>query len=80
MTTDATLEDVLELVRQLSPVDKARLIEHVMPDIERELVAGRPGPGLSLLGIAKDLGPAPSAEEIDEARREAWAIFPRCEQ
>jgi hypothetical protein len=24
-----------------------------------------------------DLGPAPTAEEIDEARHEAWANFPR---
>ncbi len=31
----------------------------------------------SLLGLWADLGPAPSAEDIDEARREAWANFPR---
>lgn len=36
-----------------------------------------PTPSVSLLGIAADLGPAPSAEEIDEASREAWANFPR---
>lgn len=30
-------------------------------------------PGRSIYGILADLGPAPSAEEIDEARREAWA-------
>jgi hypothetical protein len=29
------------------------------------------------IGLCADLGPAPSAEEIDEARREMWAGFPR---
>jgi hypothetical protein len=31
----------------------------------------------SPLGLCADLGPAPSAEEIDEARREMWTGFPR---
>jgi len=34
-------------------------------------------PRRALLGVLKDFGSAPSAEEIDEARREAWANFPR---
>jgi hypothetical protein len=29
------------------------------------------------LGLCADPGPAPSAEEIEEARREMWASFPR---
>jgi hypothetical protein len=33
--------------------------------------------GRSILGLCADLGKAPSAEEIDEARREMWAKFPR---
>ena len=74
-----TLEDVLKLARQLSPVDKVRLIERVAPQVERDLL-NSPGDGSrSLLGLLKDLGPAPSAEEIDAARREAWASFPRDE-
>ncbi len=31
----------------------------------------------SILGLCADLGKAPSAEEIDEVRREMWAKFPR---
>ena len=31
----------------------------------------------SILGLGAPLGRAPSAEEIDEARREMWATFPR---
>ena len=30
-------------------------------------------PGRSIYGTLAEFGPAPSAEEIDEARREAWA-------
>jgi len=72
-----TLEEALELVKQLSPVDKTRLIERIVPDIERELITTQPVPRKSLWGLCADLGPAPSAEEIDQARREEWANFPR---
>ena len=37
-----TLEQALDLVKQLSPVDKVRLIERIVPDIKRELKAARP--------------------------------------
>jgi hypothetical protein len=77
MNRGATFEDVLRLVRELSPVEKLRLIERVAPDIERELIIGRRRPGVSQLGIFKDLGPAPSSDDIDASRREAWINFPR---
>jgi len=72
-----TLEEVLRLARQLSPVDKVRLIERVAPEVECDLAARQGVGNRSLLGLLKDLGPAPSVEEIDAARREAWASFPR---
>ena len=68
-----TLKEVLDLAMQLSLVDKVRLIEGVAPQIEQELTAARPVPRKSLWGLCADLGPAPSAEEIDTARQEAWA-------
>jgi hypothetical protein len=71
------LEEVLELARRLSPVDKVRLIEQVAPEIKRDLVAGGGLSGISLLGLVKDLEPAPSAEDIRSARRVAWSNFPR---
>ncbi|NER33224.1 MAG: hypothetical protein F6J93_03980 [Oscillatoria sp. SIO1A7] len=71
-----TLETVLSLAKQLSLVEKVRLIELMAPEIERELV-GAKTPRRSLWGICADLGKAPSAEEIDEARRDVWANFPR---
>jgi hypothetical protein len=33
--------------------------------------------GRGIIGLCADLGPGPSAEEIDEDRREMWATFPR---
>lgn len=72
-----TLEEALDLVKQLSALDKAHLIERIVPDIERELMVTRPAPRKSLWGLCVDLGPAPSAEEIGQARREEWANFPR---
>ncbi|HNS01362.1 MAG TPA: hypothetical protein PKM78_03140 [Anaerolineae bacterium] len=71
------LPKILELTHGLSLLDKVRLVEHVMPQIERELAFTAKTPKRSLLGICADLGPAPSAETIDEARREMWANFPR---
>ncbi len=72
-----TLEDVMKLVEQLSPDDKRRLVERVTPEVESVPSAEHRTPKRSLLGIVSDLGPAPSAEDIDEARREAWKNFPR---
>lgn len=71
-----TLEEVAPLALRLSPVDKARLIERIASDLQRDVTGSR-SPRRSLYGILADLGPAPSAEEIDETRREAWANFPR---
>jgi hypothetical protein len=73
----AKLKQVLELASQLSLLDKVRLIEWIAPQIERELSAGPSTPRKSLYGLCADLGPVPSAEEINEARQEEWANFPR---
>jgi len=70
-----TLEEALDLVKQLSPVDKARLIERIVPDIERELKAARPTPRKSLRGLWRGLDI--TEEEIAEARREMWSNFPQ---
>ncbi len=77
MTRSVTLEDVLTLAKKLKAPDKVRLIERLAPDIERELVIDKPASCKSLWGLCADLGPAPSAEEINKARREEWANFPR---
>jgi hypothetical protein len=68
METDITLEQALDLVKQLSPLDKARLIERIVPDIERELKIAQSKPRKSLRGIWRGLDI--TAEEIADARRE----------
>lgn len=57
-----TLDEVVQLARQLSSVDKVRLIEQVAPEIARDLLKDGKTSSISLLGLTKDLGPAPSAD------------------
>lgn len=75
--TATTLEDVFALAQRFSPVDQARLIERLTSGIITVLGAEKKTPRPSLYGILAHLGPAPSAEDIDEMRREAFANFPR---
>lgn len=74
-----TLDQVLALARRLRPVDQARLVARLAPMVERVLDQTEPTvpapPRTPIRGLLADLGPAPSAEEIDEARREMWAAF-----
>ncbi len=70
-----TLEDVLQLAKQLSAMDKVRLIEQIAPEIERDLQASQPEPRESLRGIWRGLDI--TDEDIAEARREMWGNFPR---
>ncbi len=76
MDTSVTVESVLEMLRKLSPRDRLRVIARALPEVEQELPESRQKLK-SLKGLWADMGPAPSAEEIDEARREMWANFPR---
>ncbi len=70
-------EQVRDLSEHLSPRDKLRLIEELVQQLLRELPASTKKPSPSLWGALAHLGPAPSAEDIDEMRSEAWANFPR---
>ena len=72
----ATADTVLDLLRQLPPWDRLKVLVQALHEIEQEL-AVPPGPLESLRGLWKDLDFDISAEEIDQARREAWANFPR---
>ena len=72
-----TYEEVLTNAQQLSPEDKARLLEAISAALLRDLAGAKPQPKQSLYGTFADLGEAPSAEDIDEARREMWGNFPR---
>lgn len=71
-----TVDTVSDLLLRLTPLERLQVIARVLPETERAL-SMQQLPLKSLRGLCADLGPAPSAEEIDEARREAWANFPR---
>ncbi|MDF5709689.1 MAG: hypothetical protein PUP90_18995 [Nostoc sp. S4] len=73
-----SLKEVLRLAKQLSTVDKVRLIQQIAPDIERELTDKLSTLSRqSLWRLCADLGKAPSTEEIDVIRSEEWVSFPR---
>lgn len=72
-----TLQEVLKLAKQLTPIDKVRLIQQLTPDLEQELAQQKPHPNKSLWGLCADLGQAPSCQEIDITRSEEWNNFPR---
>ena len=72
----ATADTVLDLLRQLPPRDRLKVLVQALPEIEQELPE-TPRPLRSLRGLWKDLDFDITAEEIDQARREAWANFPR---
>lgn len=78
-TREPIFEDVLDRVKQLTPGQKLRLIEAVIPDLAEPLLRAEEAqkPLRSLYGLWKDLRVSLSAEDIDEARREMWGQFPR---
>jgi len=70
-------EQAIALAMSLSQAEKARLIKQLAAALEQEVPPESPKPRRSLYGILAHLGPAPSAEDIDEVRREVWKNFPR---
>jgi hypothetical protein len=75
--SEKQFEEAVTLALSLSPLDKVRLVEQVVKTLKGDLESTPHKPKRSLLGLWADLGPAPSAEDIDEARREMWGNFPR---
>jgi len=72
-----SFEEIAALADQLSAIEKIRLVERLTTGLEQQLANEKPKPRRSLYGILADLGPAPSAEDIDEVRKEVWKNFPR---
>lgn len=76
-TDNTTVEEAIALMRKLSLRDQLRVMASLLPEMEQAVSEEPPPPRRSLKGILAHLGPAPSAEDIDEVRREMWANFPR---
>ncbi|MFA6110275.1 MAG: hypothetical protein WDA75_16035 [Candidatus Latescibacterota bacterium] len=80
MANGSTLfAQVVELARQLTPLEKVQLIEQVTPDLEDPLKAAPHGaPRLqSAYGLCARLGTAPSEADLDSLRQEVLQGFPR---
>jgi hypothetical protein len=77
VSESATIEKAIAILKELSPRERLKVLEQMLPVTKQEIAEEQPRPKKSLRGIVAHLGPAPSAEDIDEARREAWANFPR---
>ena len=75
MSDSVTLEEVLNLAKQLSPLDRIRLIEQITPQLKRDLVVVFSQPRKSLRGIWKGIDI--SEEEIAEVKAEMSGNFPR---
>ena len=80
------IDDLVIRIRRLPAAKRKKLDEMVRsledappgatPATKGEQAA--PSAGLQpVRGLLQDLGPAPSEDAIDEARRELWAGFPR---
>jgi hypothetical protein len=77
VVNDVTFDQVLSLALRLRPIDQARLAVRLAPKVEMLLEQIEPlatdSPRKRLRGMLKDLGPAPSAEDMEEVQREMWA-------
>ena len=71
------LDHVRDLAMSLTPEEQLKLISEPVSQLQGTYQPPARKIFPSLRGALADLGPAPSAEEIDEARREAWASLPR---
>jgi hypothetical protein len=75
MSDIVTLERVLTLAKQLSPIDKVRLIEQVTPQLKRELIASQSTPRKSLRGMWRGIDI--TDDDINRVRQQMWDKFPR---
>ncbi|MCC7207751.1 MAG: hypothetical protein IT323_10615 [Anaerolineae bacterium] len=70
-------EDVAEQAEALELIDQVRLLEWLSAQIKASLLVEKKAPKRSLYGLNADLGPGPSAQDIDDVRREMLRGFPR---
>jgi hypothetical protein len=67
---------VLDMLRQLPPRERLKVISLALPEIEKTLRV-KVKPRKSMRGLWKDLHPSISAGQIDAVRKEMWSDFPR---
>lgn len=76
MSSSDQVDEVVTLALRLSPLEKVRLVERIVATLHHS--PGERSASLrALYGVLAHLGSAPTAEDIESARREAWSAFPR---
>lgn len=75
MAESVTLEEVLNLAKQLSPLDRIRLIEQMTPQIKRDLIIVPSQPRKSLRGLWQGIDI--TDKDLAEVREEMNYNFPR---
>jgi hypothetical protein len=73
--SEMRLQEAINVVDNLSPLEKVKLVEHVMETLKADLQKRQPLK--SAYGLWADLQVDISGEDIAEARREMWSNFPR---
>jgi len=69
---ELTANSVLDMLRKLPPRERLKVIARALPEIDKDLPELRQ-PLISLRGLWAGLGPAPTEQEINQARKEIWA-------
>ena len=75
MESAVTLDEALRLVRQLSLIDKVRLMEAIAPQIKQELLTTQVQPRQSLRGLWRGIDITDA--DITNLRQDMWSNFPR---
>ncbi|MBX3053815.1 MAG: hypothetical protein KF753_20215 [Caldilineaceae bacterium] len=81
-TEQPSLEFVMALASRLALTEQLQVIQRLAAQLSETTQTlttpqSHPKKSRSLHGLLADLGPGPTAEEIDESRREMLANFPR---
>ncbi|MGG6264811.1 hypothetical protein ACQ4M3_01950 [Leptolyngbya sp. AN03gr2] len=70
-----TLEQALLIANQLTEIDKLRLVQQLVMEIDLANLARSQQSKISSFGVFSQLGKAPSEIEIDQTRQEMYANF-----
>jgi hypothetical protein len=80
------IDDLVLRIRRL-PIAKRKKLDEMVRALEESQPGAGPATTVAeavpkaalrpVRGLLRDLGPAPSGDEVDEVRRELWAGFPR---
>lgn len=70
-----SVDEVMEFIEALSPLERVRLVERVMTTLEHDLSGEEYAEKRSLLGLWQ--GTTITEQDIDAARKEMWGTFPR---